>query len=152
MRRALLPLFIALLTGCTNPAVVAIPGPIPPPPPGMAQIILYRQIGYYEPSDVLRVALNQYPTGILPRGTVLYRNLAPGSYTISFSPTRPDPDQFKTVALGAGQVVYVKLAALPVRPCTGRSIAGCDMNGYTTMLMTPAAAQQELQGLTLISG
>jgi len=152
MRRALLPLLLALLVGCASPAVTPIPGPIPPPPAGAAQIILYREIGYYEPSDVLRVALNQSPIGILPRGTVLYRDLAPGSYTITFSPTRPDPFQFKTVTLGPGQVAYIKIAALPARPCTGRSIAGCDINGYTTMLMTPAAAQQELQGLALITG
>jgi hypothetical protein len=147
-------LLLIVLAACTNTAVIAIPGPIPPPAPGAAQIILYRDIGYYEPSDVLRVALNRQPAGVLPRGDVLYRNVAPGSYTISFSPTRPDPYQFKTVALGPGDVAYIKLAALPVRPCNwfGPGFGDCDINGYTAMIMNPAVAQQEIQGLTLIAG
>ena len=145
-------LLLGLTFGCTSPALTPIPGPIPPPPPGAAQIILYRQIGYYEASDVLRVALNQLPAGTLPRGDVLYRNVAPGTYTVTFSPTRPDPYQFKTVTLGPGQVAYVKIAALPVRPCTRFGLAGCDINGYSAMIMPPPAAQQELQGLTLIAG
>jgi len=153
LRRSLSLLLLIVLTACTS-AVTAIPGPIPPPAPGAAQIILYRNIGYYEPSDVLRVALNRQPAGVLPRGAVVYRNVASGSYTISFSPTRPDPYQFKTVTLGAGDVAYVKLASLPVRPCNrfGTGFGDCDINGYTAMIMSPAAAQQEIQGLTLIAG
>jgi hypothetical protein len=154
LRRSLSLLPLILLAACTSVTVVAIPGPIPPPAPGAAQIILYRGIGYYEPSDVLRVALNRQPAGVLPRGDVLYRNVAPGSYVITFSPTRPDPYQFKTVTLGPGDVAYVKLAALPVRPCNwfGPGFGDCDINGYTAMIMDPAVAQQEIQGLTLIAG
>jgi hypothetical protein len=154
LRRSLTLLAFLVLAACTPVAVVAIPGPIPPPAPGAAQIILYRDIGYYEPADVLRLALNGQPTGVLPRGDVLYRNVAPGNYTITFSPTRPDPYQFKTVTLGPGEVAYIKLAALPVRPCNafGPGFGDCDINGYTAMIMNPATAQQEIQGLTLIAG
>jgi hypothetical protein len=51
-------------------------------------------------------------------------------------------------------VTFVKLAALPVRPCNpfGPGVGDCDLNGYTTMIMSPAAAQQEVQRLTLIAG
>ena len=154
LRRSLSLLAPVVLAACTSVAVTAIPGPIPPPASDAAQIILYRDIGYYEPSDVLRVALNRQPAGVLPRGDVLYRNVAPGSYTITFSPTRPDPYQFKTVTLGPGDVAYIKLAALPVRPCNafGPGFGDCDINGYTAMIMSPAAAQQEIQGLILIAG
>lgn len=155
MRRFSQPLSLLLLiltAGCASPDATALPGPIPPPPLGSAQIILYRQIGYYEPSDMLRVALNQQPAGTLPRGDVLYRNVAPGSYTITFSPTRPDPNQFKTVTLGPGQVAYVKIVALPARACARPGTAGCDINGYSAMIVAPPAAQQELQGLALIAG
>jgi hypothetical protein len=152
--RSLSLLVLVFLAACTGPAVIPIPGPIRPPAPGAAQIILYRDIGYYEPSDVLHVALNRQPAGVLPRGDVLYRNVVPARYTISFSPTRPDPYQFKTVTLGPGDVAYVKLAALPMRPCNwfGPGFGDCDINGYTAMIMNPAAAQQEIQGLTLIAG
>ena len=154
LRRSPSLLLLVVLAACTGVVVTAIPGPIPPPRPGTAQIILYREIGYYEPSDVLRVALNRQPAGVLPRGDVLYRDVAPGSYTITFSPTRPDPYQFKTVTLGPGEVAYVKLAALPVRPCNwfGPGFGDCDINGYTAMIMNPAAAQAEIQRLTLITG
>jgi hypothetical protein len=153
LRRSLPPLSLIILAACAS-AVTVIPGPIPPPAPGAAQIILYRDIGYYEPSDILRVALNGQPAGVLPRGNVFYRNVATGSYTISFSPTRPDANQFKTVMLGPGDVAYVKLAALPLRPCNafGPGFGDCDVNGYTAMIMNPAAAQQEIQHLTLIAG
>jgi hypothetical protein len=154
LRRSLSFLLLVVLTACTSAAVMAIPGPIPPPAPGAAQIILYRDIGYYEPSDVLHVALNRQAAGVLPRGDVLYRNVAPGSYTITFSPTRPDPYQFKTITLGPGDIAYIKLAALPLRPCNwfGPGFGDCDINGYTAMIMNPAMAQQEIQGLTLIAG
>lgn len=157
----LIPTLIAMslillpLLGCSgSPAVTAIPGPIPPPPQGAAQIILYRAIGYYEPADTLRVALNNQITGTLPRGDVLYRDVAPGTYTISFAPTRPDANQFKTITLAAGQVAYVKLAALPVRPCNwfGTGIGDCDINGYTAMIVDSAIAEEEMRGLTLIGG
>jgi hypothetical protein len=154
LRRVLSLLLFVAIAGCATVGVTPIPGPIQPPAPGAAQIILYREIGYYEPSDVLRVALNQQPVGVLPRGDVLYRDGAPVSYTITFSPTRPDPYQFKTVTLGPGQVVFVKLAALPVRPCNrfGPGFGDCDINGYTAMIVDPAVAEQEMQGLTLIAG
>lgn len=153
LRHTLLLLLLAA-SGCTAAAGGATPlaGPIPAPPPGTAQIILYRTAGYYEPSDVLAVALNHQPAGTLPRGDVLYRDVAPGTYTISFSPTRPDPNQFPTLTLGPGQVAYLKLAALPVRPCNwfGPGVGQCDINGYAAMVMSPAMAQSELRGLTLI--
>lgn len=154
LRHSLSLFSLIVLGACASTAVIAIPGPIPPPRQGAAQIILYRDIGYYEGSDVLHVALNRQPTGVLPRGDVLYREVTPGSYTISFTPTRPDPYQFKTVALGPGDVAYVKLAALPVRPCNrfGPGFGDCDINGYTAMIMDPAVAQQEIQRLTLIAG
>jgi len=145
--------FAASIVAC-SPTVRSIPGPIPPAPPGTARIILYREIGYYEPADVLRVALNQQAAGVLPRGDVLYRDVVPGSYTITFTPTRPDPNQFKTVTLAAGEVAFVKIQALPVRPCNwfGTGIGDCDLNGYIATVMNPAVAQQEIQTLTLIAG
>ncbi len=152
--RLLAVLLVLTLLGCAGTAVTAIPGPIQPPPQGAAQIVFYRDIGYYEPADTLRVALNNRPVGTLPRGDIFYRDVAPGTYTISFAPTRPDPNQFRTIALAPGEVVYVKLAALPVRPCNwfGAGIADCDINGHTAMIVTPAMAQQEMRGLTLIAG
>src|SRR5262249_15265776 len=98
-------------------------------------------------------ALNRQPAGVLPRGDVFYRDVAPGDYTITFSPTRPDPYQFKTVTLGPGDIAYVKLAALPVRPCNrlGSGFGDCDIHGYTAMIMSPTAAQHEIQLLTLIA-
>lgn len=154
LRQTLSFLVLAVAGGCANMAPPATPVPIPPPPPGMAQIIVYRDVGYYGPFDVLRVDFNRQPIATLPRGDVFYRNLAPGNYTITFGPTRPDRDQFKTVALGAGQVAYVKIAALPVRGCNwfGPGVGDCDINGYTTMIMDPGLAQQEMRGMQLIAG
>lgn len=154
LRQTVSLLLLALTLGCATEGLRATPVPIPPPLQGMGQIVVYRDVGYYGPMDVLRVAFNQQPAGTLPRGDVFYRNVAPGSYTISFGPTRPDPNQFKTITLASGQVAYVKIAALPVRPCNwlGAGIGDCDINGYTTMLMDPGLAEQEMRGMQLIAG
>lgn len=140
---------VVFTTGCATPAVML--GPVPAPPPGMAQIVIYRRIAYYEPSDVLRVFLDHASIGFLPRGDVVYRDLPPGRYTIRFSPTRPYPHQFKTLTLASRQTVYVKLEALPHYPCLlPRQIGGCVMNGYTAVVIDPAVARREIRGLNLI--
>lgn len=147
-------LLLLVLAGCAAPPSGA-PVAFTPLAPGMARIVFYRDIGYYEPAVDLTVDLNDRNVGVLPRGTAFYRDVTPGSYTITFTPTRPAPEQFVTVTPGAGNVFYVKLFGLPDRVCgasTGSTTAGCDISGFVARVVDPAEAQQELQRLSLVQG
>lgn len=157
MVRLLRFLFLPLLwslAGCVTPGATG--AAIPAPAAGMGQIVLYRSVGYYDPSVVLTIALNGAAAGTLPRGDVIYRDVAPGTYTISFAPTRAATDQFKTVTLRAGEIFYVKIEALPEIPCSGTRGGGvgggCDISGFTATVFDPIIARQQISGLSLIGG
>jgi hypothetical protein len=132
----------------------ATPVALTPLAPGMARIVFYRDIDYYAPSTVETISLNGKPVGVLPRGDAFYRDVTPGTYDVTFAPTRPDPHQFKTITPGAGNVFYVKLIGLHETDCSGStgSFGGCDISGFTSELVDPASAQRELTGLSLVRG
>lgn len=149
-RPGLLPLLL-LLAGCATPA----PAAFAPLAPGMARIVFYRVAAPYDPTLVLTISLNNAKTGTLPLGDAFYRDVAPGPYTITFTPTRPYPDQFTTVTPGAGNVFYVRLAALPTIDCSLAFPSGggsCDISGFTAEVVNPAEAQAEMRGVALIRG
>ncbi len=153
LRFAMIPflLVLLLLTGCATPAEA--PTAYGPQPPGTARLVFYRAFQYYGPSLVLTVALNDRVIGTLPRNAAMYRDIAPGTYTISFSPTRPASFQFKTVTVAPGDVFFVKIDALPPHACSGGLFGGCgDITGFTSVVMDPATAQYELQALPLLRG
>ena len=151
LRRAF-PLLLLLLASCTLPS--AAPASFTPLGPGMARIVFYRDVGYYDSATVLRVALNGAATGIMPRGEVFYRDVTPGSYAITFTPTRPVANQFKTITPAAGQVLYVKLVAAIEMDCSGTvsTMGACDISGFTAVITDPGRAQQEIKGLSLVHG
>jgi hypothetical protein len=152
-RLLVLPLLLLLAACAATPAET--PTTFAPLAPGMARIVLYREVGIYDPAAVLTIALNGTAVGALPRGDAFYRDVAPGTYTITFSPTRSVPDQFKTVTPGTGNVFYVKLSPRPDMVCSsafGSGSGPCDISGFTAEVTNPASAQQELLALTLVHG
>ena len=147
-------LLLLLLAACTATPAEA-PTAFIPLSSGAARLIFYREIGYYDAAAVLTISLNGNAVGVLPRGDAFYRDMAPGTYTITFSPTRAVPEQFKTVTPGAGQVFYVKLIPRPDSVCSsafGSGSGPCDISGFTAEVVDPASAQQELTKLSLIHG
>jgi hypothetical protein len=157
MKRLLRLPFVLLLVlaGCAVPPAATTPVGFTPLAPGMARIVFYRDVGYYDPAVDLTVALNDKTTGVLTRGTVFYRDVTPGTYNVTFTPTRPAPEQFVTITPAAGNVFYVKLLGLPDRFCgssTGSTTAGCDISGFVARLVDPVQAQQEVQRLSLVQG
>lgn len=143
---------ILLVAGCAMPAPIV--GALPAPAPGTAQIVFYRDVGYYDPANVLTIALNNRNVAVLPRGEVVYRDVPPGTYTVTFNPTRTYPNQFKTVTVAAGEVAYIKLEGLPDTDCSGTigTFGGCDISGYTSVAIDPVQARREIQGLPLVQG
>jgi len=151
-RRALrLPFLLVLLfAGCATPAQT--PTAYAPLPSGTARLIFYRAFHYYGPTQYLTLSLNDRAIGTLPPNAAIYRDVAPGRYTITFTPTRPAPLQFKTVTVAPGNVFYVKIDALPQR-CTGERVGGgCDITGFTSDVMDPAIAESELHAVPLLRG
>jgi hypothetical protein len=152
LRLLLIPLLL-VVTACAiqTPSL----GALPAPQPGTARIVLYRDVGYYDSSAVLTVSLNNQSTATVGRGDVVYRDIAPGTYTVTFKPTAYSPNQFKTVAIAAGDVVYVKLENFSPDNCggvDGWSGGGCRAIAYTSVIIDPSVAQHEIRGLNLSQG
>jgi hypothetical protein len=142
---------VLLLAGCATPAEA--PSAYVPQPPGTARLVIYRPFHYYGPTQYLTLSLNDRVIGTLPPNAAIYRDVTPGSYTVTFTPTRPAPFQFKTVTVAAGNVSYVRIEALSPSGCTGeRSGGGCDITGFISDVVAPATAEYELQAVPLLRG
>jgi hypothetical protein len=105
---------LLLLAGCGTPL---LPGPVdnsplPPAAPGTARLIFYRSVDYQGMQAMPELALNGTPTGRTEAGTMLYRDVAPGTYKITVAPTLPFPDQFPSVSVKPGDVVYIDIGTL----------------------------------------
>lgn len=114
-RRFLIAGGLLLLAGCAGN--VLFPGPVasdplPPAPPGTARLIIYRAVDYEATQAMPEISLNGTPTGRTENGTMLYRDVAPGTYKITVAPTLPYPDQFPSVSVKAGDVAYIEVGTL----------------------------------------
>ena len=144
-------LLILLLAGCATPAEA--PTAFVPQAPGTARLVFYRPFHYYGSTLYLTLSLNDHVIGTLPPNAAIYRDVTPGSYTITFTPTRSYPYQFKTVTVAPGNVFFVRIESLPPRGCTGERFGGgCDITGFTSDIMDPATATYELQAVPLLRG
>ncbi len=143
-------LLVFLLAGCATPAEA--PSAYVPQPPGTARLVFYRAFHYYGPSLVLTLALNNSVIGTLPQNAAIYRDVAPGTYTISFSPTRSAPSQFTTVTVAPSNVFFVKIDGLPQFGCASGRFSGCDIPGFTSVVVDPATAAYDLHAVPLLRG
>ena len=108
-RAAAFALLAAFLWGADLASAAAPPGG---PAPGYARIWLYRD---YEPYQSLArpyVRLNGAIVAISEPGGSFYRDVAPGQYTLTVDSIGQDVNQFTTVAVAAGQQVYLKIEVL----------------------------------------
>jgi hypothetical protein len=118
-RRTLFAGIALLLAGCIpTPPGPLLSGPLPPAAPGSARIVVYRALDYYATQAMPTVYLNNEAAGVSENGAVFYRDVAPGTYTISVAPSLPFPNQFKTITVKPGDVFYAEINTLP--PTAGR--------------------------------
>ena len=78
-----------------SPDAAEVPVAFVPQPSGTARLVIYRPFHYYAPTQYLTLSLNERVIGTLGPNGAIYRDVPPGSYTITFTPTRPARNQFK---------------------------------------------------------
>ena len=88
MARHVLLVLGLILAGCIPqnpllPTFASTEQTLPPPAPGMARLFFYRLLAPSEMSLGTTVMLNNQPVGFSRNGTVLYRDVPPGSYFVS---------------------------------------------------------------------
>ncbi|HUZ75010.1 MAG TPA: DUF2846 domain-containing protein [Stellaceae bacterium] len=159
-RRAVL-LSLLALGACApqGPPFASVAGTLRPVPQGMARIFVYRWLEPYETLSPTAVSLNGRPVGVSDIGSVFYRDVAPGRYTISVQSDEVYPDQFKTVTLEPGEVIYVRIESLLTwSSCGGGgsdrgggSPSGC-RNTFVVVIVDPTVAQYEMRGLRFTQG
>jgi len=152
IRLALFPLLLLLSACVPPPDGVPVSGPFPPPAPGMARLVIYRTLAYYDSTAQLPVYLNGETVGISQNGAVFYRDVVPGPYEIAVYSPRPYPNQFKTVVPRAGDVFYARIDTLPKPPCTRVPGDICYDDAYIVTLVDPYTGFQQVQGTRLIRG
>jgi hypothetical protein len=149
--------FMLLLAGCASPIPPgqALYGPVPPPPAGMGQLVVYRSLEYYDTQAMPVLYLNGAPAGVTQNGGVIVRNVPPGEYAIGVAPSMPYPGQFKTVVVRPGEVFYAKIGTLP-SPCSNRfpgfQSDRCSGDTFIVTVVDPQTGLAEVQGLRLLRG
>ena len=144
-------LLVLLLAACAAPAEA--PVTYAPQPPGTARIVIYRPFHYYGATQYLTLSLNDRVIGTLGPNAALYRDVPPGNYTITFTPTRPAQNQFKTVTVAPGNASYIRIEALSPWGCSGERLgSGCDITGFEADVVAPPAAENDLRAVPLLRG
>lgn len=149
--KVLLSLVFLLLASCA-PLGEPLTGPVAPPPPGMARLVVYRPLEFYGTQAMPLLYLNDAPAGVTQNGGVLIRDVRPGTYVISVAPSEVYPGQFKTVAVRPGDMFFVNIQPLP-SPCT-RIILGssrCSGDTFIVTLVDPQNGLPQVQGLRLLA-
>ena len=118
---------------------------LPPLAPGLSRLVFYRQLEYYDVELGTTVYLNQQPVGFLRIGETFYRDMPPGSYFVSVLSRGAYPNQFKTVQIGAGQVLYFRIESLLSMSCDDTGT--CRGDTFVVNVIDPAIGRQESFGL-----
>ena len=135
----------------TLPVFATAEPTLPPPAPDTARLFFYRLLEPSDPALGTTVMLNEKPVGFSRNGTVLYRDVAPGSYFVSVLSRGAYPYQFKTVQVQAGQTWYFRIESLSSwAGCSGKG--DCRGDTFVVSVVAPAPARIEIAPLGLSSG
>jgi hypothetical protein len=109
------------LAACVAPNATPYPAPpssesrlIPPrlagpADPHMARIYFYRRIDHQGTPEWTSVSLNGAKVGDSGPGTYFYRDVRPGTYTVTLRSERTYPDQFQTINVVPGGTRYIEI-------------------------------------------
>ena len=120
-------------------------------PPGAARIWIYRE---YEASDsVARVAVrvNDWAIGVSEPGNSFFRDVPPGAYNVTVDFLGCDVNQVATIALTAGQTVFIKVGCFKHSKLRDSEL---NYSGETfcTRLIAPGTAALELVRSRFVGG
>ena len=134
-------------------AAGAAPG-VAPLAPNMARIWFYRDYEPYESLARPYVRLNGAVAGISEPGEVFYRDVAPGTYSVTVDSVGTDTDQFASVAVAPGQQVFVKVLADKNWDSGGGGAFGngWERDTFYTWQMQPQAAAAAIAQMPLYDG
>ena len=141
-RFALLALAGLLLASCAAPRTVR-PG-IEPPAAGMARIYFFRSGALIGSPSWTAVSLDGRYVGQSAPGTVFHRDVPPGTYEIEVRSAKLYPNQFKTVALKPGDILFAEIQQLPTWGQTGRQWVDTT---FVVGIVDPAVAAREIATL-----
>jgi hypothetical protein len=152
-------LVLLALAGCAPaaPPFASVARGIAPLPAGETRLYFYRWLEPYETNAPTQVSLNGQPVGVSEDGAVLYRDVAPGQYTITVKSWGVYPNQFKTVVLQPGETTYVRIESLRswCNDSGGGDNSGSASGCYDTFvveIIDPVAARAEMADLRFIRG
>jgi hypothetical protein len=146
MRRGFrLLLVLAVLTACAQPPTFEQIAPnVPPLPPGMARIYVYRDHSYQSPEWV-PVFFNGGRVSAVGPGYVTMRDVPAGTYNIAVASQGLYPNQDKTVVAAPGQTFYAKIETVRgLDPTADRAVP---LTTFVVVLIEPEPAQHEIAPL-----
>jgi hypothetical protein len=149
--RLLFLLGLTLAACAQGPRFGEVAAALPAVPPGDARLFFYRWLEPYESLTWTAVYLNGAEVGVSRPGSVFYRDVPAGTYTIVVWSEGIYPNQFKTVVVGPGQSVYARIESLSswYRGGVRREWQG---DTFAVDLIDPVDARREMQGLDYIQG
>ncbi|HZU90213.1 MAG TPA: hypothetical protein VE993_13235 [Stellaceae bacterium] len=148
LRRSGALILILALFGCAGPPRAGL-AESAAPPPGYARIWIYRTYNPYTSQATPYVRINGRIVGVSELGGALYRDVPPGVYTITVDSPGRDVNQFATVALVAGQVVYIKTDA---NNWWATMCRRCEVDTFYTRVVSPQLAHAEMAALPAYAG
>jgi Protein of unknown function (DUF2846) len=157
MTRRLLLVLTLTLAGCVAqnpllPTYAAAERDLPSPGPGTARLYFYRLLDPNDPQLGTTVMLNDKPVGFSRTGTVLYRDVPPGSYFVSVRSPGQYPFQFKTVQVQADQTWYFRIESLSSWAGCSSALGDCRGDTFVVAIVAPQQARIEIAPLGLVNG
>lgn len=157
MTRRLVLVLSLVLAGCIAqnpllPTYASAERTLPPPAPGTARLYFYRLLDPSDPALGTMVMLNGQPVGFSRNGTVLYRDVQPGTYFVSVNSRGQYPFQFKTVQVQAGQAWYFRIESLTSWAGCASAAGDCRGDTFVVEIVDPRQARIEIAPLGLLSG
>jgi hypothetical protein len=141
-------LAVAWLAGCDTAPQMSLAS-LPPVPPDKVRFYVYREPTYYDSLEWTAVSLNGQKLGVVGPGSVFYRDLPPGTYSIEARSDKLYPGQVKTVAAPPGATVFVRVDNLVFWGQSPRQWSGTT---FVATIVEPAIGQYQIASLRLTPG
>lgn len=142
-----LPLVLSLMVigigGCASPGPARLGGIAAPVSADRARLYVYRESHPYDTPEWTAVSLNGDKIGDSAPGTVFYRDVPPGTYEIEVRSDQLYPNQFKTVTLAPGSIIFTKVQE---DRSWGKSFGGGG-NTFVVTIVDPAIGYREIGSL-----